>query len=256
MREEGVSGHLDSYGLTILPYIDGEYFADGACVGPFEGAREPGEVVHPSERCGGLDHPTNIKGPSQIEGRASAVRRPRCTAVDGVDVRPCGGAPSRVEGVGNSMGLLHGNIVGQVAVERSDDDFGRVAGFRIEGDYLSHGMDARVGASRGLDSDGLAGEAMYSCFDFLLYRSRVLLILESAVSRPVILDDECVPQCTAYAPRKPYAALLHEFQAGHRGGVAFAGAHLDDARVASGAFVEAGADLVEELGDDLFVGEE
>ena len=74
------------------------------------------------------------------------------------------------------MSLLHGNIVGQVAVERSDDDFGWVAGFRIEGDYLSGGVDSRIGASRGLDSDGLAGEAMYSCFDFLLYRFCVFLI--------------------------------------------------------------------------------
>ena len=104
------------------------------------------------------------------------------------------------------MSLLDGNIFRQVAVERTDDDFARVTGFRIEGDHLSRGMDARIGASRGLDSDGLASKANYSCFDFLLYRSCVLLELEPTVLRSVIFDDECVPQRTAYAPVRPYSA--------------------------------------------------
>ena len=83
---------------------------------------------------------------------------------------------------------------GRWLFERSDDDFGRMAGIRIEDDHLAGGMDARVGASCGLDSDGLAGEASYSFFNFLLHRSCVLLELEPAVPGPVILDDECVPQ--------------------------------------------------------------
>ena len=207
MREEGVSGHLDSDGLSILRYVDGEYLADGACVGPFERAREPGEVVHPLEGYGRLYHSPHIEPSSQVVGRPSSDRRPRYAAVDRIYIRPCDGAPSRIEGIGDPMGLFHRNVVREVAVKRSDDDFGRVSCIRIEGDHLPCGMDACISAAGSPDSDGLADEASYCCLDFLLYCVGVLLILEPAVPRSVILDDQCVPQCTAYALPNTYSAL-------------------------------------------------
>ena len=201
MWEEGIACHLDLDGLIVLPYVDPKYLAECARFGPVERPREPGKVIYSSERLGRLHHLPHIKCPSQVKGRPSAGRRPRRAAIDSVNVRPCGGAPSRVEGVGNLVGHLHRDVVRQVAVESPEDDVGRMAGIRIEGGYLPDGMDASIGATCRLDSDGLACEASYSFFDLLLYRWCVLLILEPAVTRPFIFDYECVSQCTAYALR-------------------------------------------------------
>ncbi len=93
--------------------------------------------------------------------------------------------------IGRRFGhVQHGDVVGQIGVQRTAERLGRKRRIGAQSDDLLQGVNAGVGPPAGQDADSLAGDLGNGVFERFLDGNPIGLELPAGVVRAVVGDGE------------------------------------------------------------------
>ena len=154
---------------------------------------EGGEVVVAHQDLGGGVHGPGVQGRPDMPDLAAVEGGGRRSVEDAVEVAPLGSREAGVPALRGDLGLQHHHrLVDQVGVEGvAHGQCGPVLR-KIHVHHLAGGVDPGIGATGGLQAQGLAAEGEDCALHRALDRGQVTLGLEALVGATIVLEGQAI----------------------------------------------------------------